>query len=423
MPGLSATVRSVESVKPRSSDYTINGCRGLLLRVTTTARTFRFRFKVRGETFIVTLGPFVSDAAAIRLADNSKLPRPMSLREAIAEASSLRARIKNGENPAADRERRQQAEAVDPTVRTFTRDTFLPRYANELRSKAAIERMLEKDVLPRIGKLRMRQITRQDVIGIVDSIADRGARSQARKTLAAVKRLFGFGIERGALDDNPAKNVSMKAAAPRQRTLSDVELRQYVRRLGRTPMSRVMRDVLRVQLLMGSRIGETAGMRWSEIDEGAAQWRLPADRSKNRRPNVFPIPPLALAIIKRQSRETAYVFPGTGGRSALIGTSVTNALARSIRSLRLEVFGTHDVRRTVATGLGALRVARPVQDKILNHVPEGVTGKHYDMHSYIPEARTALELWERHVVGIVRAPRNRAENVVPLRKVRAGAES
>jgi integrase len=347
----------------------------------------------------------------------------MSLREAIAEASSLRARVKNGENPAADRERRQQAEAIDPTVRTFARETFLPRYANELRSKDAIERMLEKDVLPRIGKLRTRQITRQDIIGIVDTIADRGARSQARKTLAALKRMFQFAIERGAVDDNPCRNVTMKAAAARQRALSEAELRQYVRRLGRTPMSRAMRDVLRIQLLMGSRINEIAGMQWSEIDEDASQWRLPAERSKNRKPNVLPIPPLALAIVKRQPRGTDYVFPGVGGRSALVGSSVTNALARSAGSLRIAKFGTHDVRRTVATGLGALRVARPVQDKILNHVPEGVTAKHYDMHGYIPEARAALELWERHVVAIARAPRKQAENVVPIRKARAGAAS
>ena len=64
----------------------------------------------------------------------------------------------------------------------------------------------------------------------------------------------------------------------------------------------------------------------------------------------------------------------------------------------------HDIRRTVATNLGALGIADTTIARILDHrligIPE-VTGI-YNRYHYVEEMRAALEMWEgrlRYIVG------------------------
>jgi hypothetical protein len=75
---------------------------------------------------------------------------------------------------------------------------------------------------------------------------------------------------------------------------------------------------------------------------------------------------------------------------------------------------THDIRRTVASGLQRLGVALPVTEKILGHEGgsfAGVVGI-YQRHEYAAEQRAALERWAAHVEGLVSgAP----AGVVPIR--------
>ena len=60
----------------------------------------------------------------------------------------------------------------------------------------------------------------------------------------------------------------------------------------------------------------------------------------------------------------------------------------------------HDIRRTVATGLGRLGVQQDVIERVLNH-GRGILEKTYNVHQYRDEKRAALEAWARHVDQIL----------------------
>ena len=51
-------------------------------------------------------------------------------------------------------------------------------------------RILEKDVLPRFGKRKAKDITRRDIIALLDDIVARGAPIQANPALEIVRKLF-----------------------------------------------------------------------------------------------------------------------------------------------------------------------------------------------------------------------------------------
>ena len=60
----------------------------------------------------------------------------------------------------------------------------------------------------------------------------------------------------------------------------------------------------------------------------------------------------------------------------------------------------HDLRRTVRSGLSALRVPHNVAEAILAHRPPGIVGT-YDLHQYLDEKREALEAWAQRIASIV----------------------
>jgi integrase len=69
--------------------------------------------------------------------------------------------------------------------------------------------------------------------------------------------------------------------------------------------------------LTGQRLGEVAGMRWSEIDLDARTWSLPRERCKNGHAHVVLLSDQAIEILKalRPAVSAALVF-GVSGFSA-----------------------------------------------------------------------------------------------------------
>jgi hypothetical protein len=74
----------------------------------------------------------------------------------------------------------------------------------------------------------------------------------------------------------------------------------------------------------------------------------------------------------------------------------------------------HDLRRTVRSGLSALRVPHNVAEAVLAHRQGGVVGT-YDTHQYLDERREALTAWVQHIASIVNPRPAAAAKVVKLR--------
>ena len=62
-------------------------------------------------------------------------------------------------------------------------------------------------------------------------------------------------------------------------------------------MSDDIRDVIRLALILGQRVGEITGMRSEEIDLESRIWILPPERVKNGNAHSVPLPDMALSII------------------------------------------------------------------------------------------------------------------------------
>lgn len=60
-----------------------------------------------------------------------------------------------------------------------------------------------------------------------------------------------------------------------------------------------VKQALRFVILTAARSGEVRGARWSEIDEQAREWRIPASRMKAGKSHVVPLSDAALSVVSR----------------------------------------------------------------------------------------------------------------------------
>ena len=77
----------------------------------------------------------------------------------------------------------------------------------------------------------------------------------------------------------------------------------------------------------------------------------------------------------------------------------------------------HDLRRTVRSGLSALRVASNVAEAVLAHRQGGISAT-YDLHEYQTDKAEALELWAERIKAIVNPEPAPSGKVVKMRKRR-----
>ncbi len=323
----------------------------------------------------------------------------LSLAEARAKASGILGRVRNGDEP--------RPEVTRPKIVCFEAavEAFVDKHCRiHNRPSTAYEtaRILRVRFGPLWGTRDIRTIGRSDIAAALDAAIQSKTPSAANHALSAIRKFFGWCLERGIIDINPCTGVSRPAPqVRRERALSDSELAAVWQAAAATGYP--FGAIVHLLILTAQRRGEVAGMRWSEIDAGQALWTIPGERTKNGRRHVVPLSPLALSVITAMPRlNDEMIFPARG--RVAVPVSGFSKMAPGLAAIsNVTGWTLHDLRRSTATGMARLGVAPHVIERVLNHSSgtfKGVAGV-YNRFEYVPEMREALETWARHVGQIV----------------------
>src|SRR5215469_15473804 len=279
------TDRSIEALRPKTARYEVwdEARKGFGIRVTPRGvKSFVWVYHFDGRPRRLTFGTY---------------PR-LSLADAgvkLAHAKNLLAKgVDPGSCAVAERAAERHAETIEELVASY-----LDRYAR-LRKRSAFEdeRILRKDILPRWSKRKAKDITRRDVVRLLNEIVDRGAPIQANRTLTILRRMFKFAVGQAILEISPCDQVEAPSSEnTRDRVLSEEEIRLLWQALASAPMEPNARRILRLMLVTGQRKGEVLGVHELEIDRERNLWVLPADRAKNGREHLIPLSAMAIRIL------------------------------------------------------------------------------------------------------------------------------
>lgn len=343
-----------------------------------------------------------------------------TLEAARAEARDLVRRIDTGDDPLEAKRRRR----AEPTVAELAVE-WLDKAASGLASEKAIRGLINNDLLPAVGKMKVSDVRRRDVIEAVEAKAATAPRAAAQLLLYS-RRLFDYATDRDIIPANPlaglkpgsiqvaGKRAPLKAVV-RGRILDGEEIRDFWQNVETCGMHRLTALALKLVLATGQRPGEVAGMHEREIE--GRRWTIPAARrGKTDSAHSIHLTDTALGIIADAKAEidrlhrrrgepwAGYIF------EARPGQPVTNAaLCRAVERAQATLgakdsapwgrWRPHDLRRTMRTGLSACGVRPDIAELTIGHTKRGIVAV-YDQHGFETERRAGLEAWEARLLRI-----------------------
>ena len=389
------TDKKIKSLPAKDTRYEIRERDGFAIRVSPSGqKTWIFFYDYQGRRRRMTLGTYPD----------------MSLTDARENHGDARKKLRKGIDPATEEQIRKLERIVAPTIKELG-DLFIEKWAKpNKRTWKEDERILNKDVIPAWGKRKAADIKRPDVIHLLETIADRGAKIQSNRTLAVIRKMFNFAVGRGILEYNPCTNISPLAKEhQKDRVLNETEIKVLWTELDKGIMSEETKRILKLILLTAQRPGEVVGAHWSEIE--GDWWTIPAKKAKNRKAHRVFLTSFTKELLGFP--RSGYVFPSPRGDGHIHINALSRAVRRSYKpdkngkvAFTINHFTPHDLRRTAASLMTGMGTSRLVVSKILNHVEKGVTAI-YDRHSYDLEKQQALERWENKLLKITGIKENK----------------
>ena len=280
-----------------------------------------------------------------------------------------------------------------------------------------------------LHKVPIHEVKRRDIAVRLTEISEEHGPVAAARARIALSGIFAWAMREGIVDANPVIGTNKPPEPPsRDRVLTDAELAEIWAACQDNDYGRIVK----LALLTGGRREEIGGLTWQEIDIGRAELNLPPERTKNGRPHIIPLSPMALSVVsatpRREGREYLFgegagAFSGWSKSKAAMDRRILEARRANAKKAHkssgdtkpMPAWRLHDLRRTVATRMADLGIQPHVIEAILNHVSgskAGVAGV-YNRSLYAAEKRAALEVWADHVQAVLNG---HGQKAIPARK-------
>ena len=340
-----------------------------------------------------------------------------NLAEARDEARDAFRKAEKGLDPATEKKKlTARAETVAELAKLYVEQYARPKK----RSWKKDEQILNREVLPLIGRRRLVDVVRQDVRDVLRPIMGRDAPIRANHTLGVIRKMYNWAIdERDMPIANPAARIEEPGEVQnRHRYLKPGELREFWGVLDSALLGARGVAAFKLLTLTAQREMEVLRMRWADIDWEEKLWTVPADHAKNELDHVVPLVPSATALLRSlnsgPAHDPVYVFgsPVTP-REHVRRVFIEKRIKKVRKAIGIHDITIHDLRRTVTTYFGKLNVTQQIKKKILNHTKRkksDVTDI-YDRFEYLDQKRDALLKWEKLLLEMVQKDTSAPLNV------------
>jgi integrase len=348
------------------------------------ARGYVFQYKVGAKQRRIALG-------AISAIDIGR---------ARSVARDFYAKVRLGQDPAG-----AKAEARIAATETFAviGRRYLDYQATRLRPGSYTEIARHLKYAAALHGMALTKIERRDVAGVILGVASTSGIVTGNRVRTTLSALFVWAMANGLTETNPVAGTARAGRErSRERVLSLSELHLIWRHLGDGHYASIMR----LLMLTGQRAGEIANLRWSEIHGDTIV--LPPERTKNGRTHVIPISTAVRAILDEQPLRTArdLIFGiGEGGFNGWhIAKKRLDSAIKAATGKALAPWTTHDVRRSVATGMASIAIQPHIIEAVLNHISghRAGTAGIYNRCNYETEKAAALNKWSDVITEVAR---------------------
>jgi integrase len=290
-------------------------------------------------------------------------------------AKRMSGAIANGANPAEEIALDRSA----PTVSDLAERFKSGHIATKTKARTAIEyrHLLDANVLPALGRLRVSEVTRKHVTDLHHSL--RSKPYAANRTLAVLSKMFNLAEKWGERPDgtNPCRHVEKYPERKRERFLSEAELARLGEALAAaerdTSESPFSVAAIRLLVFTGTRRNEILTLKWEVVDFDRACLRLPD--SKTGAKTVYLNPPaLQLLASLPRIKGNAFVIPGERAGAHLV--NIEKPWRRIRARAGLEGVRLHDLRHSFASFGAGAGLGLPIIGALLGHTQAATTARY-----------------------------------------------
>ena len=289
-------------------------------------------------------------------------------------------------------------------------------------SKAEIERHVTTTFEAWLKK-PLRDITREMVTKRFNEVKTKGTRgdgpapAQANQSMAVLRALFNYAIREyrepdGApvLTDNPVDVLYKKwvPLKPRTSRVPDNKVGAVWSYLTKAREQAYNRDTLAsldlvmLLLLTGLRIGECSELTWDRVNLDEGWIHIPDPKNSN--PVWLPLSSQAVELLKTRQRVkgSPFVFSSWGKCGHIRDPRDTMTKVSAAAGTKITP---HDLRRTFTTiGIANCGIDLTRVELLTNHVPKGVTARHYLETSHLqylkPETQRISDWIEQQAAAL-----------------------
>lgn len=376
---------------------------GLMLRVSDTGgRYWLLRTTIGGKRVDLGIGshPEVSLAAS------------------VDAARELKASIKRGEDPRA--ERNAAATAARQTFRVVAAEYIESHRAGWTNDKHAQQwaNTLEAYAHPVIGGKTVGAVTVADLLAVLQPIWATKTETASR-VRNRIELVLSYAMALGHMPKtlNPAAwRGNLDQLLPKPSKVAEVVHHPAVDYKAAQAFLARLRDMpgmgarcLEFTMMTAARSGEARLAVWSEIDMEGKVWAIPADRMKAGRAHRVPLSDAALALLAALPRIEGeeLVFPGTKPGKPLSDMTLTACMRR----MGLDAVP-HGLRSTFRDWAAeTTSYPNEVVEMALAHAVGDATEAAYRRGDLYGKRRELMDAWASYLTTLPKS------NVVPLRKM------
>lgn len=309
------------------------------------------------------------------------------------------------------RQRRAAANSFEAVAREWYAKqlhTWVPKHA------ADVLRRFEVNAFPFIGARPIAEIEAPELLEMSRKIEKRGAHDLAHRLMQACGQVFRYGIAAGVCRRDVAADLR-GALTPHVKThqaaVRPEEVPALLRAIDTYAEQGDKQTMHALQLLALTfvRTNELIGAEWSEFDQDAALWVIPAARMKMKTEHIVPLSTQALAILgelQTLAGRSRFVFPGRNRDKPISNNTMLFALYRL--GYKGKMTG-HGFRAVASTMLNEQGYRPDVIERQLAHCERDEVRGAYNRAEYLGERATMMQSWADYLDKI-----KAGADVIPL---------
>jgi integrase len=383
------TDKAIAQAKPQDKLYRLsdNTGNGLCLEITPRgSKLWRFRYRFRGTPKMISLGTYPL----------------VPLKEARDRAIEAKKAVELGTNPAVKKKVVQGRHTFQIVAKDWF-DRFAsmatPRYAAEVLSR------LEREVFPFIGDMPLADITPPVVLEVLRRTEARGVIVTVHKVKSHISQIFRYAIACGLAFADPSRDLAPALQSRQSKPMpAIIEPREAGRLM--VAISGYTGGVVRSALMLGAltfvRPGELRTAEWAEFDMEAAEWRIPAEKMKMKRPHIGPLSRQALELLRGlhpRTGHSSYLFPSTRTITRPMSDMTVNVALRTLGYAQGEMTG-HGFRAMANSLLAEQGWSVDAIERQLAHVEGNKIRAAYHRSEHLEERRRMMQAWADYLDGL-----------------------